>query len=197
MPDEHDGKGIKRLGMYRGVVRDNADPRKIGRCRVAVEGITPDDGGAWAYPIGWPGSGGGGPGTPLGMYAPPPVDADVCVWFEMGDVERPFYTGGNPGVDEVPAEVSDPATSVEDAPLVHAWETARWRIKIDGRPGHEECHIIDKVTGDTLEIDGVNYGVRVKGTSAVQITSLGSIVLKAPNIVIGDRTVVKNGKPIG
>lgn len=192
MPDEHDGVGKKRLGMHRGVVRDNADPRKAGRCRVAIGGVTPPEGGPWAWPIGWPGAG----GPQRGIYAPPPIGADVCVWFELGDVDHPFYAGGNPGYAEVPPEVSDAATSPADAPLVHAWETERWRIKIDSRPGHEEVHIRDKVTDDVLEIDGVNKGVRIKGTGAVQIVSDGQIVLQAPSINLGGRQLIKNGKPL-
>lgn len=193
MPDELDQKGAKRLGMYRGVVVDNADPKKAGRVRVAIEGVTPDDGGAWAYPITWPGSG----GPQAGVYAPPQaINTDVCVWFEMGDVEKPYYAGGNPGYSEVPPEVSDDATSPEDAPLVHAWETQRWRIKIDSRPGHEEVHIRDKVTDDVIEIDGVNMGVRIKGTGAVQIVADGSVEIDGANIRIGGREVLKSGRPI-
>lgn len=193
MPDEHDGKGIKRLGMYRGVVVDNADPKKAGRCRISIPGITPDDGGAWAWPIGWAGAG----GPQAGIYAPPTVvGSDVCVWFEMGDVEHPYYTGGNPGFAEVPPEVSDAETSPEDAPLVHAWETPRWRIKIDSRPGHEEVHIRDKVSDDVLEIDGVNMGIRIKGTGAVVVECDGSITLRAPSINIGGRQLIQNGKPL-
>jgi len=193
MPNEHDmEKGRVFLAMYRGVVVGNVDPRKLGRCTIYVPGVTPEDGGAWAYPVGGMGSG----SSQRGQYDVPPVGSDVVVWFEQGDVDHPYYMGGNFGEGEVPPEVSDAETSPEDAPLVAAWETARWRLKIDSRPGREECHIEDKVTGDVLEIDGVNKGVRIKGTSVVQIDADGAIILSAPNVTIGGRTVVKSGLPI-
>lgn len=192
MPDEFDGKGRKYLGMYRGVVVDNADPKKAGRCLIAVDGVTPDEGGAWAWPIGWPGAG----SSQRGVYAPPPTGSDVVVWFEMGDIDHPYYMGGNPGYEEVPPEVAD--ASAEDAPLVHAWETERFRFKIDCRPGHEECHLQDKVTGDVIELDGVNKAVKIKGTGAVQILAEGSVQIDSlyANVRIAGREVIKNGLPI-
>ncbi len=51
MPSE-DFAGRKFLGMYRGVVVNNKDPKKMGRCIVTVPGVLPSDGGAWAIPIG-------------------------------------------------------------------------------------------------------------------------------------------------
>lgn len=193
MPNEHDLPGIRKfLGMYRGTVADNRDPKKMGRCRIAVPGVSPDEGGAWAFPIAMLGAG----SPQRGVYDVPPIGSDVVLWFEQGDPDHPYYTGGNPGIEEVPPEVSDADTSVEDATLVAAWETERWRIKIDSRPGKEEVHIYDKVSEDVLEIDGVNFGVRIKGTSVVEIVSDGGVVLNAPSITIGGRTVVQNGKPL-
>jgi hypothetical protein len=192
MPNEHDGKGKKFLAMYRGVVVDNKDPKKMGRCRIEVPGVLPPEGGAWALPIGWPGAG----SAQRGVFNPPPINSDVAVWFEQGDPEHPVYMGGNPGIEEVPPEVSDASTTPENATKVAAWETDRWRIKIDSRPGKEECHIIDKVSGDVLEIDGVNFGVRIFGTSVVEIQSLGGVNIDGANVRLGGRMLVKNGRPI-
>jgi hypothetical protein len=192
MPREHDAKGRKLLGMHRGVVVDNADPKKIGRCVIRIPGITSDDGGPWAFPIGMLGAG----SNRRGQFAVPPIGADVAVWFEQGDPDSPFYAGGNPGIEEVPPEVADDATTPEEATKVAAWETERWRIKIDSRAGKEEFHVEDKISGDVLEIDGVNFGVRIKGTSVVEIIADGGIVLDAPSITIGGRTIVKNGSPV-
>lgn len=178
--------------MYRGVVIDNADPQRIGRCIVTVPGVLPEDGGPWAIPIGGMGAG----SAQHGIYAVPNVGADVAVWFEQGDPDHPFYMGGNPGTTEVPGEVSDSENSDEQATKVAVWETDRWRLKMDGRVGKGEFHIIDKVTGDAFEIDGVNCAVRIKGTAVVQIESPVAVNIDAPNITIGGRTIVKNGKPV-
>lgn len=196
MPSEHGEssggtKTRKFLGMYRGVVVDNLDPKKMGRCRIRIGGVYPDDGGPWAHPIGQPGAG----SAQRGIYDPPPIGSDVCVWMEQGDPDHPYYMGGNPGADEVPPEVRD-EPDAEQATKVAAWETDRWRIKLDSRDGKQECHIQDKATGDVFELDGVKLGVRIKGTSAVLIESDVVVNIDAPEINIGGRRVTKNGKPI-
>ena len=191
MPDEtFDGQTL--VGMYRGVVVDNIDKKRLGRCRIRIAGVTGDEGGAWAIPIG-----GAGAGSPQrGQYDVPPIGSDVSVWFEQGDVDHPYYQGGNAGAGQVPAEVTD-AVDDEQATKVAVWETERWRVKMDGRVGAGEFHIIDKVTGDVLEIDGVKAGIRIKATGMLQLEGQSEVaIISAGDITIGGRTLVKNGKPI-
>lgn len=197
MPSEHgETSGTtptrKFLGMYRGVVVDNEDPKKMGRCRIRIGGVYPNDGGPWAFPIGQPGAG----SAARGIWAPPAVGSDVCVWFEQGDIDHPYFMGGNPGREEVPEEVRDGDTTPAEAVKVAAWETERWRIKLDSRDGRQEMHIQDKATGDVIELDGVKLGVRIKGTSAVLIESDVVVNVDAPEINLGGRRLTKNGKPI-
>jgi len=192
MPSE-DLKGPGHfIGMYRGVVVDNKDPRRVGRCRVRVSGVLPDEGGAWAPPIGGMGAG----SAARGIYDVPPIGSDVAVWFEQGDCDHPYYLGGNPGTSEVPVEVAD-ADDDEQATKVAVWETERWRVKLDGRFGQGEFHIIDKVTGSVLEIDGVRAGIRIKSLGKIQIESDSEVaIVSKGGISIGGRTLVKNGLPI-
>jgi hypothetical protein len=193
MPNEHDLPGTRKLiGMYRGCVTDNLDPFKLGRCRITIPGLLPPEGGAWAFPIGGMGSG----SPQRGQYDVPPIGSDVVVWFEQGDPDHPYYMGGNFGDDEVPPEVSDPDNDEEQATKVAVWETERWRVKLDGRFGKSEFHIIDKVTNDVIEIDGVAAGIRIKSTGPLQITSVTAIALNAPSITINGRQLINNGKPV-
>lgn len=192
MPSEHDNPNVRKfLAMYRGVVVDNKDPDRLGRVRLRVPGVIPKEGSAWAYPIGAPGAG----SAQRGWYVGPTIGTDVAVWFEQGDPDHPYYMGGNPGDGEVPPEVVA-AADAEDATKVAVFETDRWRLKFDGTAGNEEFHILDKVTGDVFEIDGVAKGIRIKGTGVVFIESDGAITLTAPAITIGGRPVTQNGKPL-
>lgn len=194
MSNEHDTtKGKKFLGMMRGVVVDNLDPDKSGRCRITIPGIYPLDGGPWAWQIGTAGGG----TKERGRYHVPDIGADVAVWFEQGDPDAPAYVGGNYGTEEVPPEVSDPENDEEQATKVAVWETERWRVKLDGRYGKSEAHILDKVTQDVVELDGVAAGIRIRATGVLQLESVTEVaIVCAGSITIGGRTVVKNGKPI-
>lgn len=95
----------KLEGIYRGVVEDNKDPWKNGRCRVRIFGIHSDskiqenssgipvDQLPWvepAYPI-WGGSSG------IGFSGVPVQGSHVFVFFEAGDIMQPRYFATVPG----------------------------------------------------------------------------------------------------
>ena len=91
-------------GTYRGVVTDNRDPDNIGRVRVRVPEILGEVD-SWALPCAPYG------GKRVGFFAVPPVDAEVWVAFEGGDVARPIVTGCMWSGDEIPPDESGaPAT---------------------------------------------------------------------------------------
>lgn len=116
--------------FYRGLVEDNADPEKRGRCRVRVYGLhtellTKNDEGTegipteelpWAEPIlGTSGSSG------AGAFTVPATGTYVLVFFEAGNPMAPRYMGTIPGqpsgVPEKPprnAFPSDPPGGVQD-----------------------------------------------------------------------------------
>jgi hypothetical protein len=75
-------------GKYRGIVRDNQDPRGMGRIRALVPEVLDDQESPWALPC-TPYAGAG-----VGHYTIPPVDAGVWIEFEAGDPARPVWTGG-------------------------------------------------------------------------------------------------------
>lgn len=72
-------------GKYRGIVRDNNDPEKLGRIRAAVPdilGVEDDFLCSWAYPV-----------FPVDFFGVPDVNNTVYIEFENGDVEKPLYSG--------------------------------------------------------------------------------------------------------
>lgn len=103
---EHEEKYKSHFyGKYRGLVRDNHDPERLGRCRLeipAVLGVGPDNWSDWAYPC-FPFGGIDNCGT----FLVPPEGASVWAEFEGGEPQYPiwsgvWFAGTNPG--EMPDE---------------------------------------------------------------------------------------------
>jgi uncharacterized protein involved in type VI secretion and phage assembly len=69
------------------VVTDTADPKRLGRVRVALPVLSERDATAWA-PIAAPGA-----GARRGWFFVPEVHDEVLVVFEHGDVDRPIVVG--------------------------------------------------------------------------------------------------------
>jgi hypothetical protein len=88
MPDKYYGK-------YRGKVVQNVDPLQLGRVMVNVPSVM-GLGTNWAMP--------GAPvaGIMSGIYAVPPIAANVWLEFEEGDGDRPIWSGGFWDVGTVP-----------------------------------------------------------------------------------------------
>lgn len=94
------------FGKYRGTVTDNQDVMMLGRLQVSVPAVLPSGSQNWAMPcVPYAGSG-------VGLFALPPVGANVWVEFEGGDPERPIWSGGFWGVGEVPATPALPGMKV-------------------------------------------------------------------------------------
>jgi hypothetical protein len=93
---------------YRGIVTDNKDPLRTARLKVNVPAVGGDLG--WVAPsVPYAGSG-------RGLYAIPPIGANVWVEFEQGDANYPVWTGGYWGSSaEVPGG-GDPALVALAAP---------------------------------------------------------------------------------
>ncbi|MGA2129317.1 MAG: phage baseplate assembly protein V, partial [Xanthobacteraceae bacterium] len=74
------------FGKYRGKVLDNADPLMLGRILAEVAAV-PAMRMNWCVPcVPYAGAG-------VGFYAMPPVDANVWIEFEGGDVNFPIWSG--------------------------------------------------------------------------------------------------------
>jgi hypothetical protein len=73
-------------GKYRGKVVENIDPLFLGRIIADVPAVSPLPT-SWAMPC-VPYA-----GMEVGFYAIPPVDANVWIEFEGGDIDNPIWTG--------------------------------------------------------------------------------------------------------
>lgn len=193
--------------IMEGRVVDNVDPLGLGRVRAVVEGLYPDDGSPWAWPVGYPGAG----KSQRGQWDIPDVDAEVYLFFLGGDPDKPRYLCGHWGSrtdlgSEVPTAVKD--AIAEDglvaATQVKVWETARFSFVMDDRPGKERLYMLDKERGDTLddgsacmiEIDAANGGVTISGTAAVLLRTAGLIDIQGLVVNIQGRKVLDIDKPI-
>lgn len=191
MGTEHDDHPDPRYcAMYTGVVVDNADPEQLGRARLRIPGIV-ETSTAWALPMGAPG--GGAPQR--GFWDPPDVGAEVSVWFKAGDVDHPYFLPGNWGRGEQPTAVTS-ANSPAGATQIKTYETRRWSLTFDDRPGHALLQLKDKQTGDVIEIDGVGKGINIEGSAMVHIKAVGPVVIEGLAITLNGRPVVPGGGPI-
>lgn len=119
-------QGARKLyGKYRAVVINNLDPELRGRLMVTVPHV-PGSLTSWALPC-VPFA---GPG--VGLYAVPPVGANVWVEFEGGDTQYPIWTGCFWGLGEFPLPATrNPLAS----PLVKVLKTHLATLILDDTPG--------------------------------------------------------------
>lgn len=92
-------------GKYRGTVKDNKDPKKMGRIRALVPEVLGDVVSGWALPC-TPYAGDG-----VGQFIVPSENAGVWIEFEAGDVSRPIWTGCWWGEEKLPKDASGAATT--------------------------------------------------------------------------------------
>ena len=94
------------FGKYRGKVENNIDPMMQGRVQVSAPAVLGDGTLSWAMPCApYAGSG-------VGLWAIPPVGANVWVEFEGGDPDYPIWSGCFWGVGEAPAQPAVPQVKV-------------------------------------------------------------------------------------
>jgi hypothetical protein len=98
--------GERFYGKYRGKVVANDDPNKLGRIRAVCPVVLGDTTLNWALPC-TPYAGKG-----VGFFAVPPVDADVWVEFEGGDVDVPIWAGCFWSSGEVPVASGEASTKM-------------------------------------------------------------------------------------
>ncbi len=96
----------KYFGKYRGKVTNNIDPMRLGRVQISVPSILGDGRLSWAMPC-VPYA-----GMQVGFFAIPPINANIWVEFEGGNIDYPIWTGCFWGKGEFPP-VPNPAASPE------------------------------------------------------------------------------------
>lgn len=79
----------RRYGLHASIVKDIADPQRLGRVRVICPSVYGESLSPWCtacFPT--------AVGVDSGMFEVPPLDSYVWVTFEEGDVRSPVYMGG-------------------------------------------------------------------------------------------------------
>ncbi|HEX3532148.1 MAG TPA: phage baseplate assembly protein V [Thermoanaerobaculia bacterium] len=165
----HEGR---YFGKYRGLVKDNKDPLKIGRVQAtvpSVPGMTLN----WALPC-VPYA-----GQQVGFYTIPPIGALVWIEFEGGDPTYPIWSGcfWNPGSpSDVPTEVG---TNNEDPSQVKVFKTRVVSLWVDdtNQKGQVQMIYKDPTLSDPITVTVVmsSAGLAVsvngsKGTSTFNMT---------------------------
>jgi hypothetical protein len=182
----------RMFGMHTGTVFSNEDPEGLGRVRVRIPGLC-EPASAWAWPFGLPGAG----GADRGGFIAPPKGADVVVFFRNGDIDHPFYAGGNFGLPGGVSEAPTPAkTAGAQAHKVAVLETDLWRVSMDSRPTSPYLIVENKTTGDKIEIDGLTAGILLDAKAALQLKAIGIVRIDGLQVIINGRTVRPGGDPI-
>jgi hypothetical protein len=128
-------------GKYRGKVENNLDPMMLGRVQVSVPAVLGEGTLSWAMPcVPYAGSG-------VGFFMIPPVDANVWVEFEGGDIDYPIWSGCFWGIGEVPATPAVPQMKVIKLDSI--------TLTLSELPG---------VGGVTLEVSPPSVGLPLKMT---------------------------------
>jgi uncharacterized protein involved in type VI secretion and phage assembly len=120
------------FGKYRGEVKSNDDPAKVGRLQVQVRDVLEDEL-VWAMPC-VPYA-----GDKVGFYCLPDNGAGVWVEFEGGNPRFPIWVGCYWKSGELPSEATGPS--------IRIWKTPKLTIKIDDDVGESLIQ-----TGDDMKI---------------------------------------------
>ncbi|HXO43188.1 MAG TPA: phage baseplate assembly protein V, partial [Thermoanaerobaculia bacterium] len=132
--------GLRFLGKYRGTVSDNVDPLALGRILAVVPAL-PGMVINWANPC-VPYAG------PLaGLFALPPITANVWIEFEAGDPSFPIWSGCFWEELEIPVALD---LMPEDPSLVKVFRTQCCTLIFNDTPG--EGGITLQVTDPAVEV---------------------------------------------
>jgi uncharacterized protein involved in type VI secretion and phage assembly len=148
----------RHYGKYRGVVRDNDDPKKMGRIKVLVPEIYKDELSPWALPCA-PYAGVGS-----GQFTIPPPDAGVWIEFEAGNPARPIWTGCWWGRDETPKNEEGTA-GIPSLKVIRSESGLLVSMDDDG----QTISVSDENGKNILKIEVRSGDVLLKGASKVTV----------------------------
>jgi len=170
------------FGMYVGHVTDRKDPDKLGRVRVCVPGLL-EPHSAWAWPLGTVGGG----SKNRGFFAVPEEGAEVALFFNQGDVDKPYFISAHWGKPNGESEV--PEEAQKDSPDNRVLATETFRLELDESEGARRLKITNKKTDDYLLFDAEENTITLQGTTSIIIKAVGAISLDATHITIGGRAI--------
>jgi len=157
---------VKRFGKYRGTVVDNMDPLRRGRVRVSVETLGKGQ-------LNWAEACVPYAGDEVGLFAVPPVGAQVWVEFEDGDTDLPIVSGCFWNPKQAPPGSGLPTSTV--------LKTGGVTLTLDATPGDG---------GLTIEVaqPAVSTPMRLSCTSTGIELSIGASKIKmtAASVSVND-----------
>jgi uncharacterized protein involved in type VI secretion and phage assembly len=165
---------VRYLGKYRGIVASNIDPLGQGRLLVQVPDVLAGDPCFWARPA-LPGA-----SPQAGLFALPPVNAQVWVEFEQGDPSYAIWVGCFPGsAADLPALAA--ATPAAASPIV-LQTTGQHTVALSDLPG---------AAGGVLLRSTSGAFVSVSETGIVLSNGQGAIItLAGPSVSVNGTALV-------
>lgn len=148
-------------GKYRGKVIDNIDPLFLGRLIPIVPAIS-DVPLTWALPC-TPYA-----GLQVGLYAIPPIGANVWIEFEAGDPEHPIWTGCFWEEGEVPLEAPLPGMTI--------FKTECITLILNDEPeaGGLTLEIIPPAVATPISITLDSAGIQIETEAIFALTTQGT-----------------------
>ncbi len=190
-------------GKHRGKVVDNTDSKGLGRIKVKVPGLTGETV-LQALPC-TPYA-----GPQVGFFMIPPLDANVWIEFEGGDLDKPIWVGcfwgdGNKEETKPPTDARAPDVNVlQTDKLVLILDdqnsrlTAKLKEKADKGAGQTKSLVMDK-SGIVLTSDQVTITITPdkielkKGAAVIAITDNIKLELPPASIEIARDITIGNG----
>ncbi len=146
-------------GKYRGKVADNMDPLFLGRIMAIVPALGGEEPLTWAMPC-TPYA-----GMEVGLYAIPPVDANVWIEFEGGDPSFPIWTGCFWEEGQTPLEAPTPAMKI--------FKTECITLIINDEPeaGGITLEVTPPAVGTPISITIDSEGIQIETEATIEVTS--------------------------
>jgi hypothetical protein len=170
---------MAHYGKYRGKVVNNIDPLMLGRIIPLVPQIS-------EMPLSWATPCVPYAGRQVGLFALPPIGANVWIEFEGGDPNKPIWTGCFWGKGEVPAKPAVPTTKVFKTELMSlAMNDLTTELKLELVAPSGRYSVVLNATGITLSSNAVTVSI---AQQAIDLKNAAASVSVAPQAVS-----VKNG----
>jgi hypothetical protein len=185
-------------GKYRGFVKDNADPEKLGRLKITVPSVLGDKIAVWAFPC-LPYGGDANQGF---LFIPEKQSA-VWVEFEEGDPEFPIWVGtswSKPGGESELPKPNDAKGkeqgAVQDPPTRKIFKTKQGHtIQFEDADGEEMVLIVEAKNNHVITMD--KDGITVKeGINGHEITMDKDGITAKDGVNTQEITMNKNGVKI-
>ncbi len=195
---DEEGDAKREPFLWWGVVSNNQDPEKRGRCKISIPGMNHNES-AWAEPCGMPGFGGG----KHGMWSVPKKGSTVLVGFILGDIDSPFFIPGPAPINGAP-DTSDPDNIVIETDdfrfsfiQQEGNKTARLETLLPNIPEEKRDQVRSIIEININEgSSGKAHMINIIAPSGINIESQGTININAGVLTLKGRTVMPSSEAI-